>query len=265
MNNYSVKFGDLQLPTESHKKVVSLVKENLEKRDEVMALVIYGSVARNKGSYNSDLDFAFFCKDGVDGEKIEEEMNELVKNEVHSKNPEDVGLFFGIDIHFHKGEVEAPDRHWTDGPDRYETEIGNIFVYSTLVFEKNGFFTNLREKFVPYYDENLRKERLKEVLNYCRNNIWHIEPYVKRGLYFQAFKRLIDATREFMQALFMSRKIYPIAYDKWVKEQFIEILQEPDLYKEFVKLYEVHNLESDELINKGNRLLVLVDQYIKDE
>lgn len=259
-----IVFGELNLPTETHKKTVKLVKEFLEAEEACKALTICGSVARNKGSYDSDLDFVAFFEPGFDYEEIINSANELIKKEIHDSKPSDVGIFFGIDIHPHTGEVEIPDRHWTSGPDSYETDIGNIFVYCSVVFDKDDFYKNAKEKFVPYYDEELRKERLKEVLNYCRNNVWHIEPYVKRELYFQSFKRLIDATREFMQALFISRKVYPIAYDKWVKEQFVDILGEPELYDEFVKLYEVGKLESDELVDKGNRLLELVDRYIKE-
>jgi hypothetical protein len=115
---------------------------------------------------------------------------------------------------------------------------------------------------LPYYDEALRQERLAATLKFCHNNLAHIEPFVKRGLYFQAFRRLYDATREFLQALFIAKRLYPIAYDKWVKKQILEILELPDLYPAFVALYEVHHLESDELTHKGQQLSALIAHYI---
>ena len=54
--------------------------------------------------------------------------------------------------------------------------------------------------------------------------------------------------------MFIARRIYPIAYDKWVREQVVEILQLPDLYPQFVHLLEVDHLESDELIHKAETI-----------
>jgi hypothetical protein len=153
-------------------------------------------------------------------------------------------------------------RGWTDGPDNFELEIGNTFVYTRLVFERDGYFTQAQARYLPYYAEGLRQERLAETLKFCHNNIAHIEPFVKRGLYFQAFRRLYDATREFLQALFISKRLYPIAYDKWVKKQIVEILNLPDLYPHFVALYEVHHLESDELTLKGQQLVGYIQKYL---
>ncbi len=54
---------------------------------------------------------------------------------------------------------------------------------------------------------------------------------VDRGLYFQAFDRLYNAHQEFLQALFISRRTYPIVYNKWIHEQIVDILHLPELYE----------------------------------
>ena len=56
-------------------------------------------------------------------------------------------------------------------------------------------------------------------------NLHHIPLYIKRGLYFQSFDRLYNAYQEFLQALFISRCTYPIAYNKWIREQVEEIAE----------------------------------------
>ncbi|RJQ27455.1 hypothetical protein C4577_01340 [Candidatus Parcubacteria bacterium] len=253
--------NNLKLATATHQKAFDLVKKYFEKEERVLALSLTGSAARNEGSFDSDLDFDIFFKEGANKDQVISGAEKLLKEEIYSKPKDDIGIYFGVDLHSRKFVIDVPDRDWTSGPDSFELEIGNTFIYSCLIFEREDSFTKAKERYWPYYDENLRKTRLNEVLTYCSNNVWHIKPYVKRELYFQAFKRFYDATREFMQALFIAKKTYPIAYDKWIKKQFVEMLKLPELYPQFVNLYEVHNLESDELVKKGSILLQLVDKY----
>ncbi len=60
--------------------------------------------------------------------------------------------------------------------------------------------------------------------------------------------RLLKST---LQALFIARRTYPIAYDKWIREQVVEILGLPELHPQMVHLLEIDRLESDELIQKA--------------
>jgi ADP-heptose:LPS heptosyltransferase len=81
-------------------------------------------------------------------------------------------------------------------------------------------------------------------------------------LYFQAFHRLYDAFREFLQALFISRRTYPIAYDKWVREQIEEILEMPELYQQLPRLLEIEHFESQEISHKARELNRLLKKYV---
>ncbi len=99
------------------------------------------------------------------------------------------------------------------------------------------------------------------VREYCLNNLDHIPLYVKRGLHFQCFHRFYDAFREFLQALFIARRAYPIAYDKWIQEQIVEILELPDLYDQLLHLFEIRNFTSHEILDKANILGGLLDKY----
>ncbi len=173
-----------------------------------------------------------------------------------------IAKYSHIDLIVSDGKVEIRQRDWTSGPDAYELDIGNLFIYSVVLFDRNNYFKNLKKKYLPYYFEKLRKKRLSEVKKYLFNNLDHIPIYVKRKLYFQAFSRLYNASKEFLQAIFIKRKIYPISYDKWIKEQFVEILEEPKLYKDFVNLFEIRKLESDELIGKYKKLKESVEKYL---
>lgn len=250
---------DFKFPTNFHKKTFDSCVDFLKAEEDIMALTLTCSCARGEGSFDSDIDLEILVKEGADGNAICERFNKFTNTLGES---EEVGRFFHVDLHLGVVDIAPVKRGWTDGPDSFELEIGNSFAYSKLVFEKDEYFTKAKAKYFPYYDEELRQNKLKEALKFCENDIGHIEPMVKRGLYFHAFSRLYDATKEFLQALFISKKVYPIAYDKWIKKQLVEILELPELYKDFVSLYEIKHLESDELTHKSKKLQELMNKYI---
>ena len=253
----------LQLATPTHQKAYDLVYDLLQDDERVLALALTGSAARNEGSFDSDLDFNIFLAADAPADAIIAGIEDAIQRQIYDQQGAEVGIFFAVDLHPAPTIITPQGRGWTDGPDNFELEIGNTFVYTWLVFEREAAFTQAQATYLPYYDEALRQKRLRQTLKFCHNNINHIEPYVKRGLYFQAFRRLYDASREFLQALFIAKACYPIAYDKWIKKQLVEILGLPDLYQQFVALYEIQALESDELIVKGQRLNETIEHYIE--
>ena len=83
-----------------------------------------------------------------------------------------------------------------------------------------------------------------------------------RELWFQALARLHGAFHWFLLALHVSRRKYPIAYDKWIREQVVENLGLPDLYERLPHLFEISQLESRELEQKAADLRALAATYI---
>ncbi|MCK4266645.1 MAG: hypothetical protein KAX31_05145, partial [Thermoplasmata archaeon] len=63
---------------------------------------------------------------------------------------------------------------------------------------------------------------------------------------------------------FISRRTYPIAYDKWVKEQFEEILELPDLYGQLARILQIEELGSDDISEKAIELRSLFDRYVQE-
>ena len=82
-----------------------------------------------------------------------------------------------------------------------------------------------------------------------------------QSLYFQAFDRLYKAFHEFLQALFLARRIYPLAYNKWIREQVTELLSLPGLYDELPPILSVRSIESAELGQKADTLRVLLERW----
>lgn len=249
-------------PTRAHEVAALKIVEIFSKDPRVMSILLIGSCARKKASKDSCLDMVFLVSERSQISHIQDRFTQLYQQAPEFELLRRVGKFSHIDLIVSDGIIELPEREWTSGADDYELEIGNFFVYSALLFDREKYFHKVKKPYLPYYSESLRQQRLEQVKLYLFNNLDHIPLYVKRGLVFNGFSRLYNASKEFLQALFISRKVYPISYDKWIKEQLIEILKEPDLYREFVKLYESHKLESDELIQKAEQLRKLAQNYL---
>ncbi|MBN2258864.1 MAG: hypothetical protein JW704_13795 [Anaerolineaceae bacterium] len=160
------------------------------------------------------------------------------------------------------GLFEPGCHSWTSGPDGFELAIGNLLVYSVSLWERGNYLRQLKSLWLPYYREDLRQVRLEMVRRYCLNNLHHIPGFVARGLYFQSFHRFWHAFGEFLQALFISRRIYPIAYDKWIREQVEEILELPHLYAALPELFEIGQFESDEIAAKAQILESLLAEFV---
>src|SRR5262249_7355560 len=95
----------------------------------------------------------------------------------------------------------------------------------------------------------------------CARDLDAIPFYLNRGLYFQAFDRLYKAFQEFLQALFIARHTYPLAYNKWIREQVTEWLSLPELYQELPPILSVRNIESRELGDKADALRTLLERW----
>jgi len=140
-------------------------------------------------------------------------------------------------------------------------EIGNRLVYAAPLHEVGAYFRQLQSQWLPYYGEDLRLSRLAMVREACARDLEAIPFYLGRGLYFQAFDRLYKAFSEFLQALFVARRTYPLCYNKWIQEQVIEWLSLPELYKELPPILSVRKIESSEVGEKAEALRALLDRW----
>jgi predicted nucleotidyltransferase len=227
-----------------------------------MAILLTCSCARGKATKDSCLDLAVIIKNIKDKEKIRKFFNRLTKTEKSFMTLKKVGAYSHIDLNVTDGMIKPKHRGWTSGPDNFELEIGNVFRYYVLLFDRNKYFEKLRKKWIPYYNEKLRRKRLLEVKIFCMNSLSHVPLYVNRHLYFEAFDRLYNASQEFMQALFIKKRIYPLSYTKWIKEQYVEILKMPKLYDQIRDIIQIKNFESGEMAGKAAKLKKLVKEYL---
>lgn len=250
-------------PTKIHEKAANKFIELFSKDKKVMAVILTCSCARGKAHKSSCIDFAIVLKDLKDKKSIKKKFKEFERHSKEYKQLRALDKFTHIDLDVIDGKFKPDERGWTSPPSEFELEIGNYVAYSVILFERQNYFSNIKKRYLPYYSESLRNTRLKETLMYCRNNLEHIDSYVKRKLYFQAYDRLYKAVQEFMQSLFIKKRVYPIAYDKWIKDQYYEILKRPDLYSKIVDIISIKNLESNEINLKAKKLMKLVQKEIE--
>jgi predicted nucleotidyltransferase len=249
-------------PTIQHENAAKKIVDIYSKDKRVMSILLVCSCARGKATRDSCLDICVIVKNNSVIKSVENGFKRNYKKIREFKELRKVGKYSHVDFFASDGKIEIQKRDWTSGPDDYEIEIGNIFVYSVVLFDRNKYFARLKKKFVPYYSERMRKKRLKEVKMYMNNNLDHIPLYVKRKLYFQAFNRLYNASQEFLQALFIKNRMYPISYTKWIKEQLVVILGKPEIYMQLVELLQIKNLESDEVAKKAQKLKSMSRKYL---
>lgn len=251
-------------PTELHRQTTEVVKDFFLHHQNIDTILLVNSLARGKSTSESDIDIAVLLAQTTNNSEITR-LENIWQNFLNSdptliqyKNSH---RFAQIHLDIIDGVFEPAI--WEDGGsiDFFEVEIGNRLLYSERLTDEGEHFKKLKVEWLPYYDTILQSQRLKLAKEGCLYDLDHIPLFIKRGLYFQAFDRLYIAFQKFLQTLFIKHKTYPIAYNKWIKDQVVEILKLPELYKELPDIISVNNIESIELNDKAKTLNRLLEQY----
>lgn len=256
--------GKAAYPTPEHQKAAETITEYYVSNYNIDAVLLVNSCARGKATRDSCLDIVMLAKQ--EGSRsslknLEAGWEQFEKSSEIIQNLYEVGKYSVVHPDFISGVFHLREQDESAGPDDFEVEVGNFLAYSVPLWQGSDYFTQLKEQWLPYYGEELRQKRLERVRWYCLNNLHHIPLYIERGLYFQSFDRLYNAYREFLQALFIARRTYPIAYNKWIHEQIVEILGLPELYEQLTHLFEIQQFESHEIAEKAREVEQLLDKY----
>lgn len=253
--------SSLEFPTKLHNDAAEAVTDYFLKIPEVDTILIVNSCARGQAVADSDLDFAILVVPVTSP-------NEMKKMEAawssYSTNTPAI-LEFRRSSPFAHVHLDIIDGRYTPGIiepgepiDYFEVEVGNQICYSVPLSNPGAYFEELKRKWLPYYDEDLRLSRLSAVQNACSNDLDHIPFLIKRGLYFHALYILTEAFRKYLQAVFIAHKTYPIAYNKWIREQIVKWLNKPGLYPKLLPILSVSNIESNEINEKATALRELL-------
>lgn len=246
--------SSVEFPTNLHRSVADTIMEYFLNIPTVDAVLLVNSCARGLAVPESDLDVAILVQPTTS-------QNEIKKMEAawlsHSANTPAI-LEFRQSSPFAHVHLDVIDGKYTPGIiergepiDYFEVEIGNQICYSAPLSNSGAYFKELRQQWLPYYDDNLRLTRLSAVQDACNNDLDHIPFLIKRELYFHALYVLTEAFRKYLQAIFIAHKKYPIAYNKWIREQIVKWLGNPGLYPKLLPILSISNIASNEINEKA--------------
>ena len=255
----------LDFPTPLHQQVARLAHDFFNADALVDTVLVVNSSARGQATPESDLDLAVLVRAGAsahDVQGLEETWRSFMTASPVVAEFRASGRFTQVHLDLFDGTF-VPGI-WDDGggPDFFEVEIGNRVAYAVPLGEPGVHFRQLQASWLPYYDENLRLRRLRMAREACAYDLQRVLSFVKRGLHFPAFDYLYKAFQEFLQALFIVRRTYPLTYTKWIREQVANRLGLPELYRELPPLLSVRNLESSEVGDKAVALERLAERWI---
>ncbi|MBL0183941.1 MAG: hypothetical protein IPP96_17300 [Chitinophagaceae bacterium] len=254
-------------PTTLHQDSAELVRDYFLTIPNVDTVLVVNSCARGQAVPESDLDFAIL----VNPDTTPTEIRKIQADwQIYSER-QPTFLKYKQSNQFAHLHLDIIDGSYTPtileigvASDFFEIEIGNQICYSAPMGNAGLYFQELQNKWLPYYNEELRLQRLAMTRNGCEYDLRHIPFFIKRGLYFQAFDILCKAFQEYLQTLFIANKTYPIAYNKWIKEQVVKWLNQPDLYPKLSPILSVSNIESNEINVKAKILLELLNKLTNE-
>jgi len=262
---------NLSFPRPKYKATLTSLVDYFSKHPGVYAVVLTGSLARGKAVKGSCIDLFIF---------LDKKHLSLLASTITSRI-EAYARLGGL-ICYYEGKVEGGiefgdvrvDVGFTDGSfnykhensfditrDDFETTVGNLLVYSIPLYQKGKQFQWLKQKYLPFYDDALRKIRLKGTAEEFGYKIWKTRWLAERGEYFAALDALLEAQRIFLQHLFIKERKYPIDYVKWLHEQCSQILSMPQLYQELNQTVNKIELTKKGISEKSDLLEKLFKRY----
>jgi len=249
-------------PTKLHQDSAELIRDYFLKIPYVDTVLVVNSCARGQAVPESDLDFAILIKPDtkpVEIKDIENSWQIYSETQATFLKYKQSNQFAHLHLDIIGGKYTPIKIEKGEPIDFFEIEIGNQICYSAPMDKPGLFFQELQNKWLPYYNEALRLLRLQTAKDSSNYDLDHVPFFIKRRLYFQAFDILCKAFQEYLQALFIANKTYPIAYNKWIHEQVVKWLNKPDLYPKLSPILSISNIESDEVNDKAEMLRGLLN------
>lgn len=189
-------------PTILHRESAEIITDYFSKISSIDTVLTVNSCARKQAVPESDLDFAILVKPAT----TPAEMKEIERCWKLYEECQPKILKYKQSSPFAHLHLDIISGSYTPGTmgngepiDYFEIEIGNIMCYSAPMGITGSYFSELQNKWLPYYDEKLRLQRFALAKKACAYNLDHVPILIKRKLYFHAFDTLYKAFQEYLQ------------------------------------------------------------------
>jgi hypothetical protein len=263
--------GGIGFPNQDYEATLTRLVDYFKEDPSVFAVVLTGSLARGKAVEGSCIDVFVFlpierlrCLASTIDSRIKA-YSRLGGRIVYYEGDVEGGIEFGdvrVDLGFTGGVFTCKHENSFDiTRDDLETTVGNLLVYSVLLYEKGERFQLLKHEYLPYYSDALRRIRLNGTAEEFGYKIWKTRWLAERGEFLAALDSLLEARRIFLQHLFIKERKYPIDYVKWLGEQCSRVLGMPGLYHEIVQVVDGIKLTERGVLEKSALLERLFARY----
>jgi len=251
-------------PTPAHEEAAEAIVDYFQQGIDTEAVLLVNSCAHGRATHDSCLDLIVYLTPealALNGQRLKNQWLVFYRTDKIFARLRQSGPYAKVHLDVVDGQYAPSKQTFEYGIDSFELEVGNHLAYSVILWERSDYARRLKGLWLPYYAESLRQERLLQVQDACRYHLDHIPLYVERRLYFAAFDQLYTGFQLFLQALFIARRKYPLAYNKWIREQIEDILELPELYRLLPGLLEARPFESGVVAGRAEELGILLAFY----
>jgi hypothetical protein len=278
-----IMLNSLSLPTnkkETLEKVLSFfVRKSCVKIETIVAI---GSITTTYTTNPADIDLVFYVnpklfKDNKKIRRILQLINkdyrkleaEIIKeprfiSDEHNERIESMIKVDGLilDLTYIDGNIKIGKTSYTVFKDNFERHIGNLYVYGKVLYEgKHSRYKKLKGKYLPFYSENLRKKRLSLLEEELKKRISKIRKSSEKGDIMKTIHNFDRVLKILLQYIFIKKKKYPLNYEKYIKEQFEHILQDPITYKKIEEILSHTTLSPASLAAAANSLNEIFESF----
>ena len=151
-------------PTQLHQDAANLIRDYFLTVRQVDTVLVVNSCARGVAVPESDLDFAILVKPATTpSEIVNIENTWRIYLETHPLflKYKQSNQFAHLHLDIIDGNYLPAILEKGEPVDHFEIEIGNQICYSAPMDNAGLYFIELQSKWTPYYNEELRLERLK--------------------------------------------------------------------------------------------------------
>ena len=165
-------------PTKLHEDLAELTRDYFIAIPNVDTVLVVNSCARGQAVPESDLDMSILVKPGttaIEMKNIEGSWQTYIANQPTFLKYKESSPFAHLHLDIINGDYTPTKIERGEPIDYFEIEIGNQICYSAPMENEGSHFQTLQSKWLPYYNEELRLQRLKMINDACNYDLDHIK------------------------------------------------------------------------------------------